>query len=162
MLADDGTPLAPGIQSDCSEGVDLCRYYWYESGTSYAAPQVAAAAAGVVEKSLQYADDVLVVDDGSKDNTSEIAKNAGASIIKHPTNFGKGVALKDAFNNVDGYDVVVTIDGDGQHNPEEIPDLIKPILEGRADFVNGSRYIDGFEENTPAYRRGICNTGYHL
>lgn len=45
MLADDGTPLAPGIQSDCSEGVDLCRYYWYESGTSYAAPQVAAAAA---------------------------------------------------------------------------------------------------------------------
>lgn len=108
---------------------------------------------GVVEKSLQYADDVLVVDDGSKDNTSEIAKNAGASIIKHPTNFGKGVALKDAFNNVDGYDVVVTIDGDGQHNPEEIPDLVKPILEGRADFVNGSRYIDGFEENTPAYRR---------
>ena len=45
MLADDGTPLAPGVQSDCSEGVDLCRYYWYESGTSYAAPQVAAAAA---------------------------------------------------------------------------------------------------------------------
>ena len=45
MLADDGTPLAPGTQSDCSEGVDLCRYYWYESGTSYAAPQVAAAAA---------------------------------------------------------------------------------------------------------------------
>ena len=112
-----------------------------------------AAIGDVVKKSLQYADDVLVVDDGSKDNTSEIAEKAGASILKHPTNFGKGVSLRDAFREVKGYDVVVTIDGDGQHNPDEIPDLIKPIKENKADFVNGSRYINGFEENTPAYRR---------
>ena len=112
-----------------------------------------AAIGGVVRKSLQYADDVLVVDDGSSDGTSRIAAEAGASILKHPTNFGKGVALKDAFKQIEGYDVVVTIDGDGQHNPDEIPKLIKPIADGEADFVNGSRYLDGFEENTPAYRR---------
>ena len=112
-----------------------------------------AAIGSVVRKSLQYADDVLVVDDGSSDNTSEIAEDAGASILKHPTNFGKGVSLRDAFSRVHGYDIVVTIDGDGQHNPDEIPDLIKPIREGRADFVNGSRYINGFDKNTPAYRR---------
>lgn len=112
-----------------------------------------AAIGEVVQKSLQYADDVLVVDDGSKDDTSEIARNAGASLLKHPTNFGKGISLRDAFRQVEGYDVVVTIDGDGQHNPDEIPDLTKPIIEGKADFVNGSRYLNGFDENTPAYRR---------
>lgn len=108
---------------------------------------------GVVKKSLQYASDVLVIDDGSSDNTSDIAEKAGASVLKHPTNFGKGVALRDAFSQVNGYDIVVTIDGDGQHNPDEIPVLIKPIQDNKADFVNGSRYLNGFDENTPAYRR---------
>ena len=112
-----------------------------------------AAIGEVVKKSLQYADDVLVVDDGSKDNTCEIAEKAGASLLKHPTNFGKGVSLRDAFAQVNGYDIVVTIDGDGQHNPDEIPKLIEPILQDNADFVNGSRYLNGFDENTPAYRR---------
>ena len=112
-----------------------------------------AAIGEIVKKSLQYADDVLVVDDGSSDNTSEIAVQAGASLLKHPTNFGKGVSLRDAFGRIDGYDIVVTIDGDGQHNPDEMPKLIKLIAEDKADFVNGSRYLNGFEENTPAYRR---------
>lgn len=112
-----------------------------------------AAIGEVVSKSLKYADDVLVVDDGSHDNTSKIAQDAGSLLLKHPTNYGKGVSLRDAFREVKGYDVVVTIDGDGQHNPDEIPLLIKPIIDGTADFVNGSRYIDGFDENTPAYRR---------
>ena len=113
----------------------------------------AAAIESVVEKSLQYVDDVLVIDDGSSDDTSQLAENAGAIVIKHHTNFGKGVSLKDGFGQVHDYDVVVTIDGDGQHNPDEIPLLIKPIIDKKADFVNGSRYLNGFEENTPAYRR---------
>ena len=112
-----------------------------------------AAIGEVVKKSLKYADDVLVVDDGSRDKTSEIAQNAGASVLKHPTNFGKGVALRDAFSKVKGYDIAVTIDGDGQHNPDEIPKLIQPIADNKADFVNGSRYLNGFDENTPSYRR---------
>ncbi|WP_458454317.1 glycosyltransferase family 2 protein [Methanobrevibacter sp.] len=107
----------------------------------------------IVKRSLMYADDVLVVDDGSTDNTLRIAREAGARVIKHYNNLGKGVSLKDAFGEVSGYDIVVTIDGDGQHNPDEIPKLMAPIREGRADLVNGSRYLDGFDEETPAYRR---------
>jgi glycosyltransferase involved in cell wall biosynthesis len=112
-----------------------------------------AAIGAIVKRSLRYVDDVLVIDDGSVDDTSRIAEDAGAHVIKHYNNLGKGVSLKDAFGEVSGYDIVVTIDGDGQHNPDEIPALIRPIIEGRADFVNGSRYLDGFDEDTPAYRR---------
>lgn len=112
-----------------------------------------AAIESVVKKSFQYVDDVLVVDDGSSDNTFQIAENSGAILLRHPTNYGKGISLKDAFAKVNGYDVVVTIDGDGQHNPDEIPLLVKPIIDGKADLVNGSRYLNGFDENTPAYRR---------
>lgn len=107
----------------------------------------------VILRTLQYVDDVLVVDDGSNDKTSEIAKLAGAKLITHSKNLGKGLALKNAFNEVKNYDIVVTIDGDGQHNPDEIPILIKPIIDDGADFVNGSRYLEGYDENTPAYRR---------
>ena len=107
----------------------------------------------IIEKSFKYVDDVLVIDDGSSDNTHSIVKNTNALLIKHDTNLGKGVSLKDAFSEVSNYDVVVTIDGDGQHNPSEIPSLIKPILDGEADLVNGSRYLDGFDDDTPAYRR---------
>ena len=108
---------------------------------------------GIIKKSFKYVDDVLVIDDGSKDGTYEIAKKLNARVIKHEVNMGKGVSLKDAFNNIGGYDVVVTIDGDGQHNPDEIPELIKHIINGNADLVNGSRYLEGFDEDTPAYRR---------
>lgn len=111
------------------------------------------AISAIVKRSLRYADDVLVIDDGSTDNTLRIAKDAGARVIKHYNNLGKGVSLKDAFGEVSGYDIVVTIDGDGQHNPDEIPKLMVPIREGRADLVNGSRYLDGFDDETPAYRR---------
>ena len=107
----------------------------------------------VIPKTLQYVDKVIVVNDGSADNTSEVAIKSGAEVINHTTNLGKGEALKSGFNAISNDSIIITIDGDGQHNPDEIPDLLKPIIDDGADLVNGSRYMNGPEENTPAYRR---------
>jgi len=119
----------------------------------------------VILRTLQYVDKVIVVDDGSSDKTNEVATLAGAELISHPSNLGKGQGLKSGFetilsinegidNSDETYDIIVTIDGDGQNNPDEIPALISPIESGKADFVNGSRYLEGStEEDTPTYRR---------
>lgn len=97
----------------------------------------------VVLKTLRYAGTVLVVDDGSTDSTAEIAAAAGAEVIRHPQNLGKGGALNTGFCRARELhpDVVVTIDADGQHFPEDLPAVIAPILEQRAEIVVGSRYI---------------------
>jgi len=127
----------------------------------------------IVLHARQHADQVVVVDDGSSDRTSEVAKLAGAYVIRHPKNMGKGMALKTGFEYVslNGAKVVVTMDSDGQHDPEEIPKLVGPILKGEADLVNGSRYINGNGKNTPFYRRigqnildsaTNLNTGLHI
>ena len=109
--------------------------------------------ADVIAKTAEYVDKIIVVDDGSADKTAEVALKYGAELISHTTNLGKGEALKSGFKAIGDDSIIVTIDGDGQHNPDEIPDLIKPIIEDGADLVNGSRYMNGPEENTPAYRR---------
>ena len=127
----------------------------------------------IVLHARQHADQVVVVDDGSSDRTSEVAQLAGAYVIRHPRNMGKGMALKTGFEYVsqNGAKVVVTMDSDGQHDPEEIPKLVEPILKGEADFVNGSRYMNGNGKNTPFYRRigqnildsaTNLNTGLHV
>jgi glycosyltransferase involved in cell wall biosynthesis len=107
----------------------------------------------IVLLARRYADRVIVIDDGSSDRTAEVAANAGAEVVIHTTNKGKGMAFKTGFEAAEGADIIVTMDSDGQHNPADIPKLIAPILEGEADMVNGSRYLNGHKTDTPAYRR---------
>jgi glycosyltransferase involved in cell wall biosynthesis len=107
----------------------------------------------IVLRTKRYADRVIVVDDGSSDHTADVAELAGAEVIRHPKNRGKGAALKTGFESLNGEKVVVTIDTDGQHDPSDIPKLVGPILRGQADIVNGSRYINGNKKDTPFYRR---------
>jgi glycosyltransferase involved in cell wall biosynthesis len=98
----------------------------------------------VILRARKFADALIVVDDGSADATAEIAAEAGAIVERHVLNQGKGGALNTGFHKARslGADVVVVLDGDGQHSPGEIPALIAPILSGQADMVIGSRYLD--------------------
>jgi glycosyltransferase involved in cell wall biosynthesis len=98
----------------------------------------------VVIKARHFSRTVIVVDDGSCDATSQIAKEAGAIVISHQNNLGKGAALNTGFSAARQYNpqVVACMDGDGQHMPEEIEKLIKPVVLQGADIVVGSRYLE--------------------
>lgn len=102
-----------------------------------------------------YADRVIVVDDASSDQTAKIAKKAGAEVIINKTNRGKGASLETGFKAAVhlGADIIVTMDSRGHHNPDDIPRLIDPIITGGADVVNGTRYLNSVDRNTPVYRR---------
>lgn len=95
----------------------------------------------VVRRSLRLFPDVLVIDDGSDDDTAEVARQAGAEVISLPVNRGKGDALETAFRELFGRGVsaVVTLDADGQHLPEEIPVLLRQAAATGADLVLGTR-----------------------
>jgi len=109
--------------------------------------------ARVVIGSSRHVDKVLVCDDGSSDMTGEIAERLGAEVVRHERNLGKGAAIRSLFDFAKRLraDVVVTIDADGQHDPDEIPKLVEPILSGKADIVIGSRGLA--EREMPRYRR---------
>lgn len=102
-----------------------------------------------------YANNVVVVDDGSVDRTAEIAKKAGASVIVHEINKGKCAALETGIQAAAelGADIIVIMDSEGQHDPEDIPRLIAPIAQGHADIVNGSRYLNDLGKKVSIYRR---------
>jgi glycosyltransferase involved in cell wall biosynthesis len=109
--------------------------------------------ATVVLRAQRFVDKVVVCDDGSKDMTVDIAKELGADVIQHKRNLGKGAALRSLFEagqKMDA-DIIVTLDADSQHNPEEIPKLLEPILRGEADMVIGCRFP--FDGSVPAVRR---------
>jgi glycosyltransferase involved in cell wall biosynthesis len=88
---------------------------------------------------------VIVVDDGSTDGTGDVARGAGATLLTHADNRGKGVALRDGIARAlaDGATAIVTIDADGQHSPSEIPHLLEPLTTAAADVVLGARARDG-------------------
>jgi hypothetical protein len=99
--------------------------------------------------------DVVVIDDGSQDRTSEIARAHGSRVIKLPFNLGIGGAVQTGlkFALRHGYDVAIQIDGDGQHVPAEIPHLLAPLQRREADVVIGSRYLGARHYRTPFMRR---------
>jgi len=106
----------------------------------------------VVLQARQYVDEVIVIDDGSTDKTAKVAELAGATVIRHTENRGKGAAIQSILAEAKkrNLDVLVLLDADSQHNPNEIPALVKPISEG-FDLVIGSR--EAQKDKTPRYRR---------
>ena len=107
----------------------------------------------VILKSKNYVDQVIVIDDGSQDKTSQIALQNGATVYRHLINRGSGGAVGTGIRAalLNEADVIVTLDADEQHDPAEIPKLIKPIIEGEADAVIGSRFLT--RQPMPLFRK---------
>jgi len=112
--------------------------------------------ARVVLEAQKFASKVVVCDDGSTDYTAKIAESLGADVVLHDKNSGYGASIKSLFLRAHelNADIFVTLDADGQHEPNEIPLVIKPIVEGAADVVIGSRFVNknGTSE-MPLYRQ---------
>ncbi|MBI4262598.1 glycosyltransferase family 2 protein [Candidatus Uhrbacteria bacterium] len=110
----------------------------------------------VVRECLKVSPDVIVIDDGSTDSTGQYAAQAGAHVLRHTINRDLGGALQTAFAYAreSDADVLVTIDGDGQFSPGDIPRLIAPIVAGDADVVFGSRFL---QENQVPFKRRLGN-----
>lgn len=109
----------------------------------------------IVKKCLNHVDEVIVCDDGSSDNTATIARENGAEVISHEKNQGYGAALMTLFDQArkKDTDVMITLDADGQHDPNDIPLFLKKMKENKSDIVIGSRFLNN--KKRPSYR----NTG---
>lgn len=108
-----------------------------------------------IKNRCNFSHEILVIDDGSTDGTYEIAKRNGANVIRFDKNRGKGIALLEGIKSANGSSIVF-IDGDGQDDPGDIVELLKPIYHDGADFVNGSRFLGIFEEGA------IKKSNYYL
>jgi len=99
--------------------------------------------------------DVLVVDDGSHDATSAVARACGVPVLRHPVNLGVGGALQTGFRYAieRGYAIGVQLDADGQHDPADLGTLVAPVREGRCDVSIGSRYVAHSDYRAPLSRR---------
>ena len=111
------------------------------------------AVGSVVLRAGEHVEKVIVVDDGSTDRTKEVAELAGAVVVRHGSNAGYGAAIKSCFQKAKELDadILVILDADGQHDPDEIPHVLQPIYEG-VDIVIGSCFITN-GNSIPAYRK---------
>jgi glycosyltransferase involved in cell wall biosynthesis len=111
--------------------------------------------AKVVVRTMKHVDKVVVIDDGSTDDTATIAEHLGAHIVKHEENLGYGAAIRSCFSAARDLncDTLVILDGDGQHNGDDIPKLLAPIQAGEAEIVIGSRLVGTDVSEIPSYRR---------
>jgi glycosyltransferase involved in cell wall biosynthesis len=103
--------------------------------------------------------DILVVNDGSRDNTAAAAADAGATVLSHPFNMGYGVAIQTGYKyaSAKGYDFLAQMDGDGQHDPAHIERLLEPVIAGKTDLAIGSRFLEvGSYEPSLARRIGMA------
>src|SRR2546427_6481590 len=109
--------------------------------------------AKIVIGAQKYVNLVIVGDDGSDDMTAEIAESLGAIVVRHEDNLGKGAILRSLFEASlkAGATVVVTLDADGQHDPRDIPIVVRPVLDGKADLSIGARFSG--KNQIPYYRR---------
>ncbi len=122
----------------------------------------------VILKAKQYVDEVVVIDDGCTDDTVKVAEIAGARVLRHGGNKGYGAAIKSCFEYArdHDFDVMTILDGDGQHNADEIQTVMKPVTKDEADIAIGSRFLDSNNSKVPGYRRlgikvltGLTNAG---
>ena len=104
----------------------------------------------VIRGALKYVDHVVVVDDLSEDDTVDVAREAGAQVIRLRNRRKVGGVVKAGISYVKTLDpnILVTLDGDGQHDPDEIPRLLKLVLDGTFDLVQGSRFLEGKRKRT--------------
>jgi len=109
--------------------------------------------AGVVQEARRHVDRVVVVDDGSTDITAEIAQQNGAEVVRHGQNRGPGAALRSGYDVAisSGVDYVVQLDGDRQHDPRHIPDMLEAVQQ--CDMVIASRFLNGSHRHYPLVRR---------
>lgn len=114
----------------------------------------------VVAEVRPHVSSVLVVDDGSHDQTSQVARAAGATVLRHPINRGQGAAEQTGtdYAIANGADIVVHIDADGQHDPSDIPKFVATLASGDVDVVLGSRFL-GSAPNLPFLRRWVLYAG---
>lgn len=144
-LLESSTDTAKKVSFDNSPRVLVCVPAYNESKNI----------ANIVQKAKIYATEVVVCDDGSTDNTAQIARSVGATVIRHPINRGYGAAITTLFQitKEKSPDVMITLDSDGQHDPEKIPDVILPVLNDGFDIVIGSRFLNQQDDSRiPAYR----------
>lgn len=119
--------------------------------------------APVISDVRHHADAVVVVDDGSGDETARTATIAGAIVVSHEVNRGQGAALQTGitYATEQGYDVIVTFDADGQHRASEIPDMIAPIINDGMDVALGSRFLNK-KTNLPFSRKIVLKIAAFL